>query len=142
MNAPLIAESRGIKILETHASTVEGYPNLITVTVVTDQGELTAGGARIYERESRIVRVDQFRLEVIPEGHILVWSNQDMPGIMGKIATILGENDINIGAMHLARTKPRGTALCMVNVDSDIPEEAVRQIAALPYIIYAKMVHL
>jgi len=142
VNAPLIAESRGIRILETHTSPAEMYPNLITVAVVTDRGELTVGGSRIHERDSRIVRVDQFRLEAIPEGHILVWSNQDMPGIMGKIATILGENDINIGAMHLARTKPRGTALCMVNVDSDIPEDAVRRIAALPYIIYAKMVHL
>jgi D-3-phosphoglycerate dehydrogenase len=73
---------------------------------------------------------------------MLVFSNQDTPGVIGKIGTLLGSNHINIAGMQLGRVAPHGMAVAVVNVDSAIPAALMHEIRGLPNIVYATLVEL
>ncbi len=142
VNAPLIARERGIKIVETKSSTVEGFASLISVTVKTDKGERRAAGTLFGMKDGRIVRVNDYHVDVVPQGHMLVISNQDKPGVMGALCTLLGEFDINIAAMSLGREKPGGEAVVILNLDSIVSDEVMDRIRALDNIREARLVDL
>ena len=103
VNAPYLAKERGIRVSETISSDVEDYSSLITVELTTDKSKRQVAGTLFGRKEPRIVRVDDYRLEAVPSGYMLVFSNQDTPGVIGKIGTILGSNQINIAGMQLGR---------------------------------------
>lgn len=92
---------------------------------MTEQQRGKVAGALFGKREPRIVRIDQVPIEAVPEGHMLVFSNQDTPGVIGRIGTILGK-----------------AAVCVVNVDSMIADDLMQAIRGLPNLIYAKVVTL
>jgi D-3-phosphoglycerate dehydrogenase len=142
VNAPQLAKERGIRVSETISSDVEDYSSLITVELTTDKSKRQVAGTLFGRKEPRIVRVDDYRLEAVPSGFMLVFSNQDTPGVIGKIGTILGNNHINIAGMQLGRVAPHGMAVAVVNVDSPIPPAIMHDIRLLPNIIYATLVEL
>jgi len=86
--------------------------------------------------------VDEFHVDAIPRGHMLVAHNVDVPGIIGKVGTILGNNKINIATMTFGRAKPGGKTLSVLNVDSAIPEKVLKEIAKAKDILDAKLVKL
>jgi D-3-phosphoglycerate dehydrogenase / 2-oxoglutarate reductase len=142
VNAPHLAKERGIRISETISSDVEDYSSLITVELTTDKSKRQVAGTLFGRKEPRIVRVDDYRLEAVPSGFMLVFSNQDTPGVIGKIGTLLGSNQINIAGMQLGRVAPHGMAVAVVNVDSAIPPAIMHEIRRLPNIVYATLVEL
>jgi D-3-phosphoglycerate dehydrogenase / 2-oxoglutarate reductase len=142
VNAPHLAKERGIRVSETISSDVEDYSSLITVELTTDKSKRQVAGTLFGRKEPRIVRVDDYRLEAVPSGFMLVFSNQDTPGVIGKIGTILGNNHINIAGMQLGRVAPHGMAVAVVNVDSPIPPVIMHEIRLLPNIFYATLVEL
>jgi D-3-phosphoglycerate dehydrogenase len=142
VNAPHIARERGIKVSETTSSEVGYYTSLITVELTTDKSRGEVAGTLFGRQEPRIVRVDDYPMEAVPTGHMLVFSNQDTPGVIGKIGTILGSNQINIAGMQLGRTALHGMAVAVVNVDSTIPAPILEQIRGLSNILAAKLVEL
>jgi D-3-phosphoglycerate dehydrogenase len=142
VNAPYLAKERGIRVSETISSDVEDYSSLITVELTTDKSKRQVAGTLFGRKEPRIVRVDDYRLEAVPSGHMLVFSNQDTPGVIGKIGTILGSNQVNIAGMQLGRVAPHGMAVAVVNVDSAIPPAIMQEIRMLPNIFDATLVEL
>jgi D-3-phosphoglycerate dehydrogenase len=142
VNAPHLAKERGIRIHETISSEVEDYSSLISVELTTDKAKRQVAGTLFGRKEPRIVRVDDYRLEAVPSGYMLVFSNQDTPGVIGKLGTILGTNNINIAGMQLGRVAPHGMAVAVVNVDSTIPPAIMNEIRMLPNIFYARLVEL
>jgi D-3-phosphoglycerate dehydrogenase len=142
VNAPHLAKERGIRVSETISSEVEDYSSLITVELTTDKSKRQVSGTLFGRKEPRIVRVDDYRLEAVPSGFMLVFSNQDTPGVIGKIGTLLGSNQINIAGMQLGRVAPQGMAVAVVNVDSAIPAAIMHEIRRLPNIFYAILVEL
>jgi D-3-phosphoglycerate dehydrogenase / 2-oxoglutarate reductase len=142
VNAPHLARERGIRVSETISSEVEDYSSLITVELTTDKTKRQVAGTLFGRKEPRIVRVDDYRLEAVPSGFMLVFSNQDTPGVIGKIGTILGSNQINIAGMQLGRVALHGMAVAVVNVDSSIPPAIMHEIRRLPNIFYATLVEL
>ncbi len=140
VNAMRLARDRGIRITESKTSEETDFASLITVTVGTDRGESAVAGTLFNRREPRLVRIDEFRLEAPPEGYMLVFSNQDVPGVIGRIGTVLGRNQVNIAGMHLGRQRPGGRAVSIVNVDSAIPGPVLDEIRRMPDIVYAKLV--
>jgi D-3-phosphoglycerate dehydrogenase / 2-oxoglutarate reductase len=142
VNAPHLAKERGIRVSETISSDVEDYSSLITVELTTDKSKRQVAGTLFGRKEPRIVRVDDYRLEAVPSGFMLVFSNQDTPGVIGKIGTLLGSNQINIAGMQLGRVAPHGMAVAVVNVDSAIPPAIMHEIRRLPNIVYATLVEL
>jgi D-3-phosphoglycerate dehydrogenase len=142
VNASLIARERGIKVVETKSSTVEDFANLISVTVKTDRGEKRLAGTIFGTRDGRIVRIDNYHVDVVPHGYMLVISNQDKPGVMGALCTLLGKFNINIAAMSLGREQPGGEAVVILNVDSVVSREVMEQIRSLDNIWEARLVDL
>ncbi|MBN2398044.1 MAG: phosphoglycerate dehydrogenase [Deltaproteobacteria bacterium] len=135
INAPIIARERGISIIESKSSEVKDYKNMISVTVKTDQEAAFAAGAIFGREDLRIVRINQFVLDVIPEGSMLMLYNHDRPGVIGNIATTLGDDSVNIARLHLSREQVDGKALVVLSTDTPVSKETMTRLRGLPNII-------
>ncbi|MFH1782146.1 MAG: phosphoglycerate dehydrogenase [Candidatus Omnitrophota bacterium] len=142
VNALIVAKERGIKVEEVKVSELEEYANLITVEVKTDKTKVSVMGTLFTKKDPRIVKINEFHVDAVPEGYMLVAHNIDVPGIIGKVGTILGNNNINIAAMTFGREKIGGNTLSVLNVDSPIPESVVEEIRKAENILDAKLVKL
>ncbi len=142
INAPHLARRRGITVTQTTGFNVRNYPNLITCRAIWQGGSRLISATIFYEDEPRIVQVDNYRMDVRPEGQILVLESQDVPGLLGKMGTVLGDAGINIAAMRFGRTKPGGQTLTFIKVDSTVPESVIEEILAFPPIERVRQVTL
>ena len=142
VNSLIVAKERGIKVKESKSMELEEYTNLISVEVKTDKGAASVTGTLFTKKDARIVKVDQFHVDAVPEGYMLVAHNIDVPGIIGKIGTILGNNNINIAAMTFGREKQGGKTLSVLNVDSSVPEKVLDEIRKAKNILDVKLVKL
>lgn len=140
VNAPLVAKERGLKVVESKVSEDEDFANLIEVTVKNGKQERRVSGTIFGKNNPRLVRIDDFYLEAVPEGTILVIHNQDRPGVIGGVGTFLGKNRINISRMQLGLTK--GEAIALYNVEGDVTSEIIVGLEKLPDIISVKKVVL
>lgn len=142
INAPLLAEEMGVSIKEERDTAAGGYTNLIEVALETD-GESRLVAGTIFDRdEPRLVRVDDYWLEVKPEGRLLIYKNVDRPGMLASVGGILASNDINIGALALGRTEKGALALTAISVDQDVPQEVLGEIGQIEGIEQVRRVHL
>ncbi len=135
INAPLIARERGVKVVEAKSSETKDYTSMIAVTVKTAQGEISAAGTIFGRQEPRIVRLNRFTVEVIPEGRMFVLFNYDKPGVIGNIGTTLGQDGINISRLHLSREQVDGQAMVVLSTDSMVSEEVIDRLRGLPHVI-------
>jgi D-3-phosphoglycerate dehydrogenase / 2-oxoglutarate reductase len=142
VNAPHLARERGIRVVEAKSSSTDGFANMIRLSVAGTDGESSVCGAVFSERDYRIVQVDGYHVEAIPEGHILVLHNDDRPGVIGFIGQVLAEARINIAMMNLSRRKIKGKAISLINVDSRIPEEVLDTLRSNEHILSAVQVKL
>jgi D-3-phosphoglycerate dehydrogenase len=117
VNAPRIAEERGIDVVETKSRSSEDFQSLVTVTVKNGDEEVGVCGTQFAGDDPRIVRIDGYRVDAIPHGHMLVARNDDVPGVIGFIGSTLGDHDVNIAAMFNARETIGGEALSVYNLD-------------------------
>jgi D-3-phosphoglycerate dehydrogenase / 2-oxoglutarate reductase len=90
----------------------------------------------------RVVKIDGFRMEAVPEGHILMLHNRDVPGVVGRIGTLLGERGINIAGIELGRERVGGMALSLIHVDDAVPAEVLDELRKLPQIVSAQVLRL
>ena len=138
VNAPYVAESRGIRITESKTAGDSDYANLIEVTVDAPGrgkpdtrvrvGRVISGTVHS-RRDIRIQDIDQFHIDVVPEGHLLLASYVDRPGIVGQVGMLLGRHDINIAGMHVGRQEQRGRALMVLTLDDTVPEPLLEELA-------------
>jgi D-3-phosphoglycerate dehydrogenase len=142
VNAPYLAKDRGIRVTESVTSEPGDFTSLISVRIRTDQGERTLAGTLFARKYPRIVGFDGYELEVTPTGHMLVFANEDRPGVIGKMGTLLGDNGVNIAQMRLGRSAPQQDAVGVLTVDSAIPEEVMQDVLKLPFIKSAKQLVL
>jgi len=142
VNAPYLAKDRGIKVKESTTSESTDYTSLISLKLTTDKGERSIDGTLIARKIPRIVGLDGHKLEVVPEGHLLVFANEDRPGVIGKVGTLLGTNNINIAQMQLGRSAPNQDAIAVLTIDSVIPEPVIEEFLKLPFIKSAHQLDL
>ena len=135
INAPLVAKERGIRVVEVKSSEVKDYTSMISVTVQTAKEKTFAAGAIFGRRDLRIVRINKFTVEVIPEGRMLVLYNNDKPGVIGNVGTTLGRNGVNIARLHLSREQVDGQAMVVLGTDSVVSPEILDQLRKLPNMI-------
>lgn len=131
VNAPLIARQRGIRVRELTSSTVEDFTSLVTVNVKTAGGIHTIAGTLFKKKDYRIVQIGKHRIEAIPSRYMIVTSHVDIPGVIGSVGTILGKNNVNIAGMQVGRESIGGEAVMVVQVDSSVTEDIVKQIKDL-----------
>lgn len=142
VSAPLIAKERGLNVTEVRSGELEDFANLITVHAQTVAGDTSVSGTLFSRKQPRIVRIDEFHVDIVPDGHLLVCRNQDKPGVIAHVSTILAERAVNIANMTVGRDEPGGTAVTVLNVDTVLDDEVVDQIEASPIILDAKQVAL
>ncbi|MGD9329689.1 MAG: phosphoglycerate dehydrogenase [Desulfobacterales bacterium] len=134
VNAAILAKERGIKVSETASAESDEFLNLVTVRVVTTEMECTLAGTIYGKQESRIVRINNFRLEIIPLGHMAIIQNLDQPGAIGSIGTTLGNHDINIARMQVGQEEEGNHNIIFLSTDTRIPENVLQELRALPLV--------
>ena len=126
VNAPFIARERGIRVVETRSREATDYINTLTLSVRTASGSLEVAGALIGNRALRIIRIDNFRVEAVPEGYFIMCRNRDVPGVVGQVGTLLGRANVNIAGLALGRDRSGGVAINLVQVDGPVPAFGAR----------------
>ncbi|MES3516565.1 MAG: phosphoglycerate dehydrogenase [Natronomonas sp.] len=142
VNAPQIAEERGITVTETKQRQAEDFQSLVTVTVGDDTDSVSVCGTLFGGDEPRIVRIDGFRVDAIPGGRMMVVRNTDEPGVIGHIGTVMGEFDVNIAGMFNARETHGDEALTVYNVDQEVPDAAREKLEADGRILSTKYISI
>jgi D-3-phosphoglycerate dehydrogenase len=148
INAPALAAERGLQVTQAKGLPLVDYPNLLSCRVVWSQSQETLESSRLVagtlfgSEEARIVQMDGFRLDGLPNGTVLIMSNDDVPGVIGRVGTLLGARSINIAEWRLGRDKPGGRALSFINLDGDVPAEVLAELNQLAGIAEARVVKL
>ncbi len=142
VNAPLLMADRKIAVTERKGKMLRDYANLITVRAITDKGECSVAGTLFSLTTPRIVRLNEFYIDAWPEGVVLICLNEDKPGIIGNLGTLMAENGINIGAMTLGRTRRGGKAATILNLDAELTGDAIKQVKKIKHINDARVVKL
>jgi D-3-phosphoglycerate dehydrogenase len=142
INAPILAEENGISISQTKGISVADYPNLISCQVYWEGGQRLISGVLFGGTRPRIVQVDNYHLDANPEGVVLIMQNQDVPGVIGQVGTILAAYSINIGEWRMGRHQPGNEAMSFINLDSELPPSVVEALEKIPAVIHVKLVKL
>ena len=142
VNAPVLAKQRGIKVREIISTSVENFTSLITVKVKHGPEEHTLAGTLFNKHDQRIVQIDKYRIEVIPSRYMLVTTHLDVPGVVGNLGVILGQENINIAGMQLGRQSIGGEAVMVLQIDSPVPEETLTKVRNLEGMFSVKFVQL
>ena len=142
VNALLIAEERGIHITTSYAAASRGLNADMITTVTSAAGEQSIAGRVFANGEGRITRIGEFAIEAVPSGVMLVTKNRDVPGVIGKLGTILGENGVNIGDFFLGRQTEGGEALAVIRVDSPLADNILEALRGIQSVILVKQVKL
>ena len=140
--APTIAHEENITTAQVIGLDLVDYPNLISCRVAWEGGERTVAGVLFAGAEARLVQYGEVEIDARPEGELLFLENRDVPGVIGKVGTILGEHGINIAGWRYGRDKPGGHAVSFINLDDPCPPVVGMQLRALPEVETATIVKL
>lgn len=141
VNASGIAKERKVKVTESKSKTTEGYPSQISVKL-SRKGEEKVVCGTIIGKEPHIIRIDEYGIDVVPSGYMIVAKHQDHPNIIGPCCMVLGKNNINIAGMQVGRIKMGGNAIMVLSVDSEVSDQILNEIKSVDGIIDAKRVVL
>jgi D-3-phosphoglycerate dehydrogenase len=142
VNSPFIAKERGIEIVESKSKEAKDFASLISVKIKSSKVDREVGGTVFVGIGDRLVSIDGYRVDAVPEGYMLIISNLDKPGMIGKVGTFLGEHSINIASMDVGRIKLGEKAVMVLNVDSAVSDKVLKEITELDGIFEATLVKL
>ena len=142
VNALLIAEERGIKVTSSYTTSGKTSNADLRTVVTSSDGEQTLAGLVFANGEGRITRIGEFSIEAVPHGHMLVTKNRDVPGVIGRLGTLLGEAGVNISRFYLGREAKGGEALAVVEIDSPLEENVLDDLRSIEPVILVKQVKL
>lgn len=128
VNAPVLMKQLGVKVVETISEAAEDYTHLITVSVRTASESRSIAGTLFGKTNLRIVKIDQFRLELIPQGHILLIYNRNQPGAIGATGMILGRHGINIGRMQVGQSDDEISNIIFMQTDAPASETVLAEL--------------
>jgi D-3-phosphoglycerate dehydrogenase / 2-oxoglutarate reductase len=129
VNAEMLARERGINITESCSSERGDFSTLVSATVVTDTGELTAAGTIFGNQFLRLVKLGDFHLDAYLDGQLLMYHHIDAPGLIGFMGTVFGKHNVNIAHLSLGRKVPGGPAVAVLNLDNAPSAESLAEIS-------------
>ena len=142
VNAPAMARDRGIRVIQSRTPHAGAYRNALGVKMETPSGTTRVAGAVFDADTIRVTQIDDFKLEAVPEGYVLLLHNQDVPGVVGRVGTLLGENKINIAGLELGREHVGGMALSLFHVDDPVPDAVLDALRTHPNVVSATLLRL
>jgi D-3-phosphoglycerate dehydrogenase len=138
VNAPVVAKERNIKVSEVKSETEGDYHTLVRLTVTTDKRERSVAGTLFGGDKARVVEIKGISIEAELGQNMLYVTNQDKPGFIGALGTLLGANGVNIATFHLGRSEAGGDAILLTQVDQPVSAELLEKVRALPQVVQAK----
>ncbi len=143
INARLLAERRSMEVMERkiHHHQHDHYDNMLTLRISCGDEQRTVRGAVLYDVPT-LVAIDDLWVEFPAEGHLLLTSHRDRPGIIGRVGTLLGQSDVNISFMHVGRRSPRGESIMVLGTDEAIPDAVETEFSMMDDIRWIKAVYL
>lgn len=142
VNAPVIAKERGIEVREIKSSDAGDYYSMIALKIKSKEKERYVAGTLFSKRDPRVILIDNFKVEIVPEGELLLIYNNDKPGVIGNIGGLLGRSNINIARMHFGRESAGGMAISVVSIDASPTPEILEEIKKLPNILSVRRISL
>ncbi|MBF0343004.1 MAG: phosphoglycerate dehydrogenase [Nitrospirae bacterium] len=140
VNASVIAKERGIEVKVTKSKEAGDYYTMLSLKIKSERAEYVISGTLFSKRDPRIIKVNNFYIEIIPDGIMLFINNNDKPGVIGNIGNMLGQAGINIARMNFGRETKGGRAVSVVSVDSDLGADMLNHIKGLPNILSVKKI--
>ena len=142
VNALLIAEERGIRHARRTGAPEPGFETTVGVTLEAARGRARVAGTLMGNEHGRVIRIDDYHVDVAPEGWMLVIRNRDVPGVIGRVGTLLGGAGINIGSYHQARVAfPGHDALAAISVDQPLTNGVLDALAKVSDIALVRLVN-
>jgi D-3-phosphoglycerate dehydrogenase len=144
VNAEMMAKERGVEITESSSQEPSNFTTMITASIDTDRGELTAAGTIFGKQFLRLVKLGPYHLDAYLDGTLLIYRHRDVPGLIGYIGTECGKQQVNIAHMALGRERnePGGDSVAVLNLDNDPSAEALAEIARHPEVQGVDLVRL
>lgn len=142
INAMTLAQERGVRVKETRARVPKDYTNLVILRYRVGGIQRFIAGTLFGKTEPRIVALDDYRVEIAPEGHLLICTNRDEPGVLGAVGSSLGTLGINIGGLQLGRDRKGGSALSVFNIDQAVDRVVLNKLLNIEHVTSAVYVSL
>ena len=142
VNATQLAHRQGMKIRETRSEQSDDYVSLVRLSVTTASGPLSVSGTLLGERQPRLVRIDGFDVEAVPQGHMLFTRHDDRPGVVGALGGILGREGINISRMEVGSDSCQTTAIALIGISAPLSDQTMAEVRSLPVIHQVVQVEL
>ena len=147
VNAQVLAEEKGIQLARRTGAPEAGFETSIGVNVDTARGRVRVAGALVGDSHGRVIRIDDYHVDVAPAGWMLVIRNRDVPGVIGRVGTVLGSAGINIASYHQARRSAPGAggeggghnALAAINVDQALTNGVLDKLQTLPDVVDVRL---
>jgi D-3-phosphoglycerate dehydrogenase len=141
VNAGALAKSRKVEVIESKSETTEEFSSTIKVGVTMDDEKVSIGGT-VIGGKGKIISVNGEHVDIVPSGYMIVAKHINKPNVIGPCCLVLGKNNINISGMQVGRAEIGGTTIMVLNVNSEVPEEILKEMRAVEGIIDAKLIKL
>lgn len=143
INAPILASERGMQITQTKGLKTGDYANLVSCQVTLEDGEeIIMAGTLLDHSEPHIVQVNQYKMNFVPEGHLLILGSFDQPGVIGRVGTLMATNNVNIASWQTGRAQPGGHTLTVLTLDQPLPDDVLSQLTQLDFVRHAHPVEI
>jgi D-3-phosphoglycerate dehydrogenase len=142
VNAGHLAQERGIGVSRHRMARRAHYTEFVEIIIVSEESRTRVAGALLGEHHARVVRIDDYHVDITPRGSLLVLRNRDVPGVIGKVGSLLGDAALNIAEYHQARGSDGGAALAAIAVDGLVSRDVLRSLCSLPEVVSARLVEL
>jgi D-3-phosphoglycerate dehydrogenase / 2-oxoglutarate reductase len=138
INAPVLASERGMQVTQTKGLKTGDYANLVSCQVTLEDGEeIIMAGTLLDHSEPHIVQINQYKMNFVPEGHMLILGSHDQPGVIGRVGTLMATNNVNIASWQTGRAEPGGHTLTVLTLDQPLPENVLSQLKELDFVRHA-----
>ncbi len=143
VNAPILAAEHGWQITQAKGIKISEYSNVITCQItLEDNEEISIAGTLLDRQQPYILQINSYRIHFEPRGHLLVMGSYDMPGVIGRVGTLMAENGINIASWHTGRAEPGGNTLTVLNFDEALPEPLMEMLRGQDFIRHLHQLHI
>jgi D-3-phosphoglycerate dehydrogenase len=143
INAPVLAAERGVQLTQAKGLKTGDYTNLVSCQITLDDGEdILIAGTLLDRKEAHIVQINEYKLNFVPVGHLLIMGSYDQPGVIGRVGTLMAENDVNIASWQTGRAGPGGQTLTVLTLDQPVSDAVFAQLLALDFIRHAHQIRL
>src|SRR2546428_9420390 len=139
VNAQVLAEEKGIQLARKTGAPEPGFETSVGVKVDTARGRVRVAGALVGNSHGRVVGIDDYHVDVARDGWMLVIRNRDVPGVIGRVGTVLAEAGINIGSYHQSRRATGQEALAAITVDQPLTDGVRERLERVPHVLQVRL---